>query len=446
MKKMLGSIFVMLALFLAMSNTVAQENDAVPTLTTPAPMASDSMPSLEGTMWEGTDSRGDFAQYTFLKGGQLRIRSPQLVGTEFDTTETPGDAWTQDGAHVRLEINHYLTLVGTIDGDRIAGNGSNIKGKRWTWEVQRTTVVAKSLPAPLAANGPAETIEIKLNNDGSYAWRGRNWQADELQGEIYQDSRSHRISEVRLLTPHARTPSVANVIEITQIARAVGANPTFQDLTVSVGTPDSAASPHFEFAGQTLVLPIPAGYCAISKDSEVGAELYKLQEQATNGAGKLAASFADCTELAKLQQDPKYKIRSFGNYMIPLLHGKETIFPAGAPPKGFTKAVMEGVEIADVERAAEEKLRAFAANPGPDGRLGSFPLTYDEDSIYLGLVAPFPAVSKTAKVCGVMGVSTVNRVQVFLGLFGECADADSIHALLAQQKINVKAFIGANSK
>src|SRR6478672_2140747 len=53
--------------------------------------------SIEGTTWAGTDSDGDYYEYTFLKGGQLRFKVDRAAGGSTLTYEDKGDVWAQNG-------------------------------------------------------------------------------------------------------------------------------------------------------------------------------------------------------------------------------------------------------------------------------------------------------------------------------------------------------------
>lgn len=95
----------------------------------------DAIKSVAGTTWEGTDSEGDYYEFTFLKGGQLRYRT-NTSRNEMVTFQDQGDVWTQDGDTVIILIDDFATRIGTLNGDRISGRAWNASGKRWSWEVK----------------------------------------------------------------------------------------------------------------------------------------------------------------------------------------------------------------------------------------------------------------------------------------------------------------------
>ena len=99
----------------------------------PEESASDqSEPSdVSGTIWTGFESDGDYYEYFFMSDGSLHYKSP----TGFWTKAT----WKQDGNKIYMEFNNrYAENEGTIQGDRMEGDGWNITGLRWTWSLDRS--------------------------------------------------------------------------------------------------------------------------------------------------------------------------------------------------------------------------------------------------------------------------------------------------------------------
>ncbi len=105
----------------------------------PISESNDRQGTIEGQVWNGTDSDGDFYEFYFLKGGKLRYLSKlpsQEVGTLY---EDEGDVWAQNGNTVIITINNYSTYEGLKEGDRITGDAWNVAGRRWTWDIKRKT-------------------------------------------------------------------------------------------------------------------------------------------------------------------------------------------------------------------------------------------------------------------------------------------------------------------
>jgi hypothetical protein len=87
--------------------------------------------SIEGSTWGGTDSDGDYYEFTFLKGGQLRYgrrEAGKLV-----MHQDAGDYWGQSGDVVIITTTKFSTRQGLIKGNRMQGDAWNVRGDRWTW-------------------------------------------------------------------------------------------------------------------------------------------------------------------------------------------------------------------------------------------------------------------------------------------------------------------------
>ncbi len=80
--------------------------------------------SLMGTTWIQTKAEGDYT-IEFLKDGKLRYKLP--------TGRETGGTWKQTGTLVIVVINGYSTLEGTVEGDVIKGEGTNVEGEKWKW-------------------------------------------------------------------------------------------------------------------------------------------------------------------------------------------------------------------------------------------------------------------------------------------------------------------------
>jgi hypothetical protein len=121
-------------LVLAIANPNAAANNAQPAPVSigegaagdPAPASG----SLLGTTWTQTKSEGDYT-IEFLKDGKLRYKLP--------TGKETGGTWKQAGTTVIVVINGYSTLEGTVEGDVMKGEGSNVEGEKWKWTWIRKT-------------------------------------------------------------------------------------------------------------------------------------------------------------------------------------------------------------------------------------------------------------------------------------------------------------------
>jgi hypothetical protein len=85
-----------------------------------------SVINVSGTTWVGTDSDGDYYEYSFQADGALYYKSPSGFWTN--------GTWKQNGSSIYMETNKkYSEYQGQISGTHMEGNAWNIKDKHWTW-------------------------------------------------------------------------------------------------------------------------------------------------------------------------------------------------------------------------------------------------------------------------------------------------------------------------
>jgi hypothetical protein len=116
----------------AVQTEIVTSSEATLTSTPPFTKSENTLSpiNLEGTIWDGIDSDGDYYVYEFLSDGVLKYTSPN--GTFTNGT------WIQDGNSVYFETNKKISeYEGVINGDTIAGNAWNQDGHKWTWIAER---------------------------------------------------------------------------------------------------------------------------------------------------------------------------------------------------------------------------------------------------------------------------------------------------------------------
>jgi hypothetical protein len=117
------AITALLALAAGLSMPALAQNSNLPS-------ANGTVTSVAGTTWTGTDSDGDYYEYTFLPGGVLQYKAP--LGTFTHGT------WKQDGDSIYFETNQkYSEYQGNISGTHMGGRAWNVNGRNWTWAADK---------------------------------------------------------------------------------------------------------------------------------------------------------------------------------------------------------------------------------------------------------------------------------------------------------------------
>ena len=88
-------------------------------------------PSVAGTTWAGTDSEGDYYEYTFQADGVLAYLSPSGF--------FKNGAWnTARGNSIYMETNKkFSERRGQIAGMHMQGEARNVQGHKWTWSADK---------------------------------------------------------------------------------------------------------------------------------------------------------------------------------------------------------------------------------------------------------------------------------------------------------------------
>ena len=89
----------------------------------------ESAPILEGTTWTGTNVESGRFTITFQKDGKYTYTTSanSVTGT-----------WKQVGTYVQMSMrNGYSVMDGTIEGDLIKLDGSNLEGAKWHWIITK---------------------------------------------------------------------------------------------------------------------------------------------------------------------------------------------------------------------------------------------------------------------------------------------------------------------
>lgn len=86
---------------------------------------------LTGSIWEETDKYGNHTVYEFFENGFLLHKKDSW-------NHKNKGKWSQQGESISIEINKgYANYSGTVRGDDISGNASNVKGLKWKWRFTR---------------------------------------------------------------------------------------------------------------------------------------------------------------------------------------------------------------------------------------------------------------------------------------------------------------------
>jgi hypothetical protein len=135
-----------------------------------------SVINVAGTTWTGTDSDGDYYEYSFQADGALYYKSPSgfwMNGT-----------WKQNGNSIYMETNNkYSEYQGRISGTHMEGNAWNIKDRKWTWAANLLNATTPSASSTVASIAGTSWTVVETDGDNDIF----NFMADGTLSYSYQN-------------------------------------------------------------------------------------------------------------------------------------------------------------------------------------------------------------------------------------------------------------------
>lgn len=84
---------------------------------------------LAGTHWSGTSVDGPWS---------CDFRADGTIHYIVHSDEYTDGVWKVKGAHIHMEFNNrYAEYDGTITGSKMKGDGANIAGRSWKWDLEK---------------------------------------------------------------------------------------------------------------------------------------------------------------------------------------------------------------------------------------------------------------------------------------------------------------------
>ena len=117
----------------------AEPSARQPSATSPAPDHRDEMEeegSLGQTTWRGLSAQSGEYSIEFLSGGKLHYSFVALENGK-QVLKTTNGTWHQLGNDVQISIGGYSAWLGTVEGNLIKGEGTNIDGDKFNFRLLR---------------------------------------------------------------------------------------------------------------------------------------------------------------------------------------------------------------------------------------------------------------------------------------------------------------------
>lgn len=211
------------------------------------------------------------------------------------------------------------------------------------------------------------------------------------------------------------------------------------------------------FAGNTVRLLIPPGYCLIEKATPQGASIYALQEQLNQGLSVIGAIFVDCNDWSKRTENPSHPLRRYGSYTFPLTKGQERLTPEEFSREKFLQAIIEKESIEKGLRADASRdelnhalqLKLQEADNQTELAVGQTIfglLAIDDHAAYAATGQSVNHPTESVRIVSVLAVTILNGIIVQTNLYAEDSRKakGTFSRMLDEQKRNAARLVEKN--
>ena len=196
-----------------------------------------------------------------------------------------------------------------------------------------------------------------------------------------------------------------------------------------------------------IALVPPAGHCMLDPARPTDRRLLAMYEQSNEGLNHVLGGTVDCEQLARWRVEPGYYLDNLGLFLATLGRPRG---PAGESRAVFIRIIAEELgTIGDMAALADEvERRVESSNDGIDlqNTTGLGVLDTDDIAVYFGIVQHLIADDGVTPrtIAGVLGSTLIDGEAITFGLYAPYEDLETIAALLAEQRENMRRLVDAN--
>jgi hypothetical protein len=204
----------------------------------------------------------------------------------------------------------------------------------------------------------------------------------------------------------------------------------------------TAEGASFEVNGQTIAVPLPAGFCELGGHS-VDEAMLAHSRKIMASTNRVLTMFADCGELAEVRNGQREQFGAYGQVLVAAPH--DAVLSIKSPRQEFIVKMVQGTNAGAFRKSmqeAEASVKSRHPNAGIQENLGVF--DSDDSAAYIGVVLNGPAAgTATRRLLGVTGMTVVKQTAISVNLYRSTSDT-SVAGQLAEQKRNMSALVRAN--
>lgn len=209
----------------------------------------------------------------------------------------------------------------------------------------------------------------------------------------------------------------------------------------------SARAEDFSFAGRSIRLDAPAGWCRLDPKNEADDQLIQNARRIQDGRNYVVLVFSDCQQLGALHSGNLTGYLATGAILIPLQHGQIAAVP-NRSRAGFIDEVTRELGAVDMDQIRDE-LRGRVADGGAgidvDGFKSLGVLRKDELGVYPGFLLPAPPQFSVKTLLAINALTMVNGLPVSVVITRPADSAATMDRMLAEEQEILRALIAANA-
>ena len=208
-----------------------------------------------------------------------------------------------------------------------------------------------------------------------------------------------------------------------------------------------AAAETFTFAGQSVVLDAPAGYCRLDPANTTDAQYIEAMKKVQEGRNHIVFMFAGCDGLTAARAGKVDQLSDSGAVMI-VMNGSRIVAVPGMTRARFVDEASRQVAAADTAGLRDE-LRKRTKEAGLGVDLGGMKvlgvLKKDELGVYIGFLLPSGAGANAQSIMTINAITLVNSLPVSVVIGRPVVKEGVADDLLAIEQSTVKRLIDANA-
>lgn len=199
----------------------------------------------------------------------------------------------------------------------------------------------------------------------------------------------------------------------------------------------------FTFAGQSVVLDVPEGYCRLDPANTADAQYIDAMKKVQEGRNYIVFMFASCDGLTAARAGKLDQLADSGAVMI-IMNGGNVVAVPGMPRSQFIDEASRQVAVADTASLGNE-LRQRSEQAGLGVDLGGMKLLgvlkKDDLGVYIGFLLPPSAGANAQSVMSINAITLVNSLPVSVALGRPVVKEGVADELLAIEQSTVKRLI-----